>query len=186
MEVKSLKISDDRTKIEGELIISSPSVSKVLYFDIDTYDKSSGKEVSNTITTISGQNKKFELDKSKVSKENFFGFHIIKFELSDNTSKFYSVSNYTKYYECVLSRLIKLQGEKFNSNQSGIFYLDSTLRSLNISTSFGKDYFKQTIKIVKELDKLCLNCKNCPDYSNLSTSINLGYKIVDDKIVSLS
>lgn len=86
------------------------------------------------------------------------------------------VSNFIKYHECILNRLLKLEiddcGVK-EDNQckdcqncanclSSVLSVQTYVDGLYIAIQYG--FYTEAIEILSQLDKLCGVCNTCPDF----------------------
>jgi len=103
------------------------------------------------------------------------------------------VSNFIKYHECILNKLLKAEIDECGLKCGGcddcedcaskIVTTQMYLQGLYIAVQQG--FYQEAIDIIKILDELCEVCHSCPDYGNAILLAGGGFGVYNNALTLL-
>ena len=182
--IKNLKINNDSSKINVNVeTVKDKKFTKVLLWDFKTFkDYTKAIDLSSLLTVAASRNniETFEIVPSNINQTSFLGLFFLEFSDDNKQKKIGLVSNFIKYYECLLDKTLKIDLKNKNDDT---FYLSTLLNTLNSTVKWG--FYTEAISIIKTLEELCEICSTCPDYKNNKLVNGLGFGITDNSIVTV-
>lgn len=176
-------------------------ITKVLLWTMDTFkDYSKALDFSFLLDGTTNQENFFitanQIDPDSNSLGGIFFLEFTSdedpFECLDNSNMNVAVvANTVPYQECLLNKVLSTQIAACDEKQDeciecqeksqDVRYVSTLLRTLDIAIRFG--YLEETIKIFKELNKVCEICHDCPDFGSTDLVAGYGYGTVDNSII---
>ncbi len=200
ININKLRLNETGTQIEVSVTTSIDNTFiSFRAWNIDTYkdqskainlyglmDGDSNSEIL-TITNI-------DLSTEIISGVWFFEFQSDEtIETGDfvNTNRVIGVvTNLSKYHECILDKLLSINivdcnisTNNCNSDVNNLYLGNSLLCSLNAAISYA--YYEEVVRIVKNLDEICIDCSDCPEYENTPIVSGARYGVEDNSIIFL-
>ena len=199
--INSLKIDQlyENINVDVETKVGN-TITKMVLFTVNTY-KNYGDEIDlSHLLDGSDETEVLTIPASELEVEKIHGLFWIEFtsdevivpdDCDNDSNKIMGVvSNFIKYHNCLLERVLKLEikgceeikDECEDCNQN-LPFINTLLSSLNLSLQFA--HYEEAIKIVKMLDDMCDICHTCPDYGDTKLINGLGFGTVNNSIVSI-
>lgn len=198
--INSLKIDQVYENINVDVVTPVGSeIIKMLVFTKDTYkDYSKAIDLSSLLSSTTNT-EVLTIPASALGLEKLNGVFFIEFEsnevivptdLIDSNVTLGLVSNFIKYHNCLLERVLTLDiigceqvKEDCVECNKNLPFISTLLQSLNLSITFGN--YEESIKILNMLDDMCDICHTCPEYGDTLLLNGLGFGTVDNTIISI-
>ena len=199
ISINSLKINESSNAIDVDVSTTSGNtITQVLLWDIKTFkDYSQAIDLSHLLDGTD-ETEVFSIPASELNLTNISGLFFIEFESDeiivpddcnqDSNTALGVVSNFIKYHECLLNRVLKIDIKDCNeiinncdNCNKNILFLSTLINSLNSTIKFA--FYEEAIRITEVLEDICDTCHTCPDYENIKLINGLGFGTFNNSII---
>ena len=188
--INYLRINEDATQIDVTVSTTvGNTITQVLLWDIKTFKVYSQAIDLSHLLTGGSETETFSIPASELNLEYLSGIFFLEFKDSDSSSN--SVlgvaSNFIKYHECLLEKVLKIdlegcikKSDNCDNCNKNIFSLSTLINALTISIQHG--FYEEAARISNVVEDMCDICYLCPDYKNTKLINGLGFGTFDNSI----
>lgn len=203
--INKLRIDDTLKNIEVDVKAGATSArfTNVFVWDHLTFrDYTKAKDVSSLLTKTS-DTETFVISAEMLEVERIDKVYFVEFRTDENPTPLDNgliqnqilgvVANLYQYHECLLDKSLSVDVTKCGKSDPNCYECQDSIASFNLLSSLMQaldagiqtSLFEGVVKIVNDIEKLCIGCDGCPDYEE-TKAINgagLGYQIIQNEIV---
>lgn len=179
----------NQNNLQINIIVDSPDFIGLTFWDSNGYNNNL-PGISIPLPTPYYNRYLITIEASEVGLTSFDGVFFLKFLYTGpgegtTTEELICVSNYTKYYECLLDKTLKtdfkgckeVKEDCPECKSKSACYINALLKSLELA--LRNNYYKEANMILETLDEYCEVCNNCPKKINrLVPGYGLNYILV--------
>lgn len=175
--INTLRYNKENSQIDVDVSVPvGDKITQVLFWHYNTFDTPEEAISLDTLLLGTSNVETFSIPLATVSITDFTGLYFIQFisdNETDNPAKVGVVGNLSKYYNCLINKVLSIDISDCNIEEetickglidecgNNIYYLNALLNNINRALHYG--FFIEAAAAFGKLKELIIDCSNCEE-----------------------